>query len=158
MTEQLKYRAKLKARGLDTTGVTEAHARQMAATLGNHTLVIGEVVHDTLVTDAEGNQQVTLKLLQVEPVPEHMEDGVRDLMRSLYRQRPDVLGQAALAGTEAGPTPEDALKVLDTTFVERDDEGAPTGVWDGDQDAADAPEPAAEAVSNVAQFSGKAKA
>lgn len=122
MAEQRKFTAQIARKGLDATGVTEDHARQMAATLGGHTMLIVEARHNTMTTDAEGNQQVVLTLTGVEPVPAELEDKVRDLQRALYRQRPDVLGQAALEGTAEGTTPEQALGQLDPE------------VWDGNPD------------------------
>lgn len=124
MTEQLKYRARLKAKGMDTTGVTEDHARAMAAHLGGHTMLIVEVTHDSVTTDAEGNQQVTLRATGVEPVPAELEDKVREFQRALYRQRPEVLGQETLKGTADGPTPDAALGELEDAADE----------WSGDPD------------------------
>lgn len=125
MTEQLKYRARLKAKGMDTTGVTEDHARQMAAQLGAHTMLIVEVTHDSVTTDAEGNQQVTLRATGVEPVPAELEDKVREFQRALYRQRPEVLGQETLKGTADGPTPDQAMGELENA----------TDEWDGNPDS-----------------------
>jgi hypothetical protein len=136
MAEHHKHTAHIKRKGLDTTGVTEDHARNMASTLGSHTLMIVEARHDTVTTDAEGKQSAALVLTQVEPVPDTMEDAVRELMRALYRQRPDVMGQAALSGTADGPSPADALAQA-TAQIERDPDGSPSGIWDGNPDESD---------------------
>lgn len=134
MTDSLKYRAKINAKGLDTTGVTEDHARRMAATLGSHHVFVVEARAATVLTDEEGNQQVALVLTQVEPVPAKQEDAVREFLRALYRQRPEIAGQDVLKGTSDGPTVEDTASQL-AALVERDDNDEPTGIWDGDTSA-----------------------
>lgn len=133
MTDQLKYRAKINAKGLDTTGVTEDHARKMAAHLGSHHLFVVEARAATVLTDEEGNQQVALVLTQVEPVPDAQEDTVREFLRALYRQRPDQQGQAVLTGTMDGPSVADAAGAL-SAQVERGEDGEVEGVWDGSMD------------------------
>jgi hypothetical protein len=133
MTEQLKYRAKINAKGLDTTGVTEDHARKMAAHLGSHHLFVVEARAATVLTDEEGNQQVALVLTQVEPVPGAQEDTVREFLRALYRQRPDQQGQAVLRGTDDGLSVADAASAL-SAQVDRGEDGEVEGVWDGSTD------------------------
>lgn len=137
MTEPLKYAAKMAAKGLDTTGVTEDHARAMVSRLmsgsAGHYLFVVEGKAAKVITDSEGNQQVVLTLTQVEPVPYEQEETVREFMRALYRSRPDQQGQAVLRGTDDGPTVADAASGL-SAQVERDDDGAVTGVWDGSTD------------------------
>lgn len=134
MTESRKHTAHINRKGLDATGVTEDHARAMASHLGGHTMLIVEARHHAVLTDAEGKQSVVLVLTNVEPVPAHLEDRVRDFQRALYRQRPDQEGQAVLRGTADETSPDDAAAGLDAV-VERDAEGNVTGVWDGDMDA-----------------------
>lgn len=145
MAEKRKHTAHINRKGLDATGVTEDHARAMASNLGGHTMLIVEARHHAVLTDAEGKQAVVLVLTNVEPVPAHLEDRVREFQRALYRQRPDQQGQAVLKGTAEGPSADDAAAGLDAA-VERDDEGNVTGVWDGSTDAplAAVPDPADE--------------
>lgn len=137
MTEPLKYAAKMAAKGLDTTGVTEDHARAMVSRLmsgsAGHYLFVVEGKAAKVITDSEGNQQVVLTLTQVEPVPYEQEETVREFMRALYRSRPDQQGQAVLRGTDDGPTVADAAAGL-SAQVERDETGEVTGVWDGSMD------------------------
>lgn len=134
MAEKKKFTAHANRKGLDATGVTEDHARRMAATLGGHTMLVVEARHDAMTTDAEGNVSVALALTSVEPVPEDLEDVVRDFQRALYRRRPEVQGQEVLAGTDGtGLNADQAAQVLDSR-IERDDDGRVTGVWDGDTD------------------------
>lgn len=139
MTDPLKYTAKIAAKGLDTTGVTEDHARSLVVShlrggSGNHhSLYIVEGKTKRVITDDEGNQQVVLVLTQVEPVPHEQEDTVREFMRAIYRTRPEVEGQEVLKGTADGPTVADAAQGL-AAQVQRDDSGNVTGVWDGSMD------------------------
>lgn len=156
--EKLKYRAKINAKGLDTTGVTEEHARSMAANLGSHHLFVVEGRAVTVVTDEEGNQQVAVVLTQVELVPRAQEDVVREFIRALYRSRPEQRGQEALTGVLEGPTVTEAAAAL-SAQVERDEDGEPAGVWDGNPDAPlTAPEPdEAEKGGHVVNFSAPAK-
>ena len=132
-TEKMKHRARINAKGLDTTGVTEDHARAMASALGGHHLFIVEGRATSVVTDEEGNQQVAIVLTQVEPVPAQQEETVREFMRALYRQRPDQIGQETLRGTADGPSVADAAGAL-SAHVERDSDGEATGIWDGNLD------------------------
>lgn len=133
MTEARKYTAHINRKGLDATGVTEDHARSMAAKLGGSTMLIVEAKHLTVTTDAEGNVKLALALTGVEPVPAHLDERVREFQRALYRTRPDQEGQRALSGVADGTSPEDALGDV-TATIERDDTGAVTGVWDGNTD------------------------
>lgn len=84
-------------------------------------MFVVEAIHDTVVTDAEGKQQVTLRITAVEPVPSELEDKIREFQRALYRNRPDVLGQEVLKGTASiGPTPDAALDVAVDATAEWD--------------------------------------
>lgn len=139
MSEARKFNAKIKGKGTDTTGYTEDHARAAAASLGGHTLAIVDLRAHTKQIDEDGNETVMLAIDQLEPVPEHMEEQVRELMRALYRQRPEVMGQDVLKGTADGPSPDDALTQA-MSGIERDEEtGEPVGVWDGNPDSPASP-------------------
>lgn len=133
MAENRKYTAHINKKGLDSTGVTEEHASKMASALGGHTMLIVEARHVTVTTDAEGKQSVALALTNVEPVPAHLEDRVREFQRALYRQRPDQDGQQVLRGTADGPSVDDAAAGLDAA-LERDEDGNVVGIWDGNPD------------------------
>lgn len=126
----LKYTAKIKAKGLDNTGVTEAHARAMAARLGSTHLLIIEVEADTKVTDSDGDEQVTLKVISAEPVPADQENVTREFVRAIARQRRVADGQLELGEEETGA--EDAVKAaagaLEGTTANLND-------WDGNPDA-----------------------
>lgn len=131
----MQFTGKINAKKLAATGITEDHLSSMANRLGGATLAIVELHHDSKVIDENGDTEVRLLLTLCEPVPDAMEDTVRDLMRALYRTRPEVAGQAALTGVEDGQSPEDAAAAVDAN-IERDDEGEPVGVWSGDDDQA----------------------
>lgn len=133
MADTKKFTAKIRSKGLDSTGVTEELARNMAVSLGSHTLAIVDLAHATTTTDADGHTQVALVIDQCEPVPAHLEDRLREFQRALYRQRPEVMGQAALRGVDDGPTPDAALDGV-TATIERDDSNVITGIWDGNPD------------------------
>ena len=133
MAEQRKYTAHINRKGLDSTGVTEEHARRMASSLGSHTMLIVEAAHHAVLTDAEGKQSVVLRLSNVEPVPAHLEDRVREFQRALYRTRPEQEGQTVLTGSAEGPTVDEAAESIDAT-LERDADGNIIGVWDGNTD------------------------
>jgi hypothetical protein len=129
----VQFTGKINAKKLAATGITEDHLAGMANRLGGTTLAIVELHHENKTIDENGDTQVTLLINLCEPVPDHLDDTVRDLMRALYRTRPDVAGQAALTGTDDGPTPEDAGAAVGAQ-IERDDEGNPVGVWTGDDE------------------------
>lgn len=127
MPDPLTYTARIKAKGLDNTGVTEAHARAMSKRLGSHTLLIVEVEHDTLVSHVDGQRTVQLAIKTAEPVPAAQEDAVRRFMQALYRQRPEVEGQAVLAGTAGDEqSVEDAAAGITA---------ATEDIWDGDTES-----------------------
>jgi hypothetical protein len=154
MAEPMEYRARLKAKGLDGTGVTREHAKRMSRALGNHTILLIDAKHARLVTDDDGSHQVQLEAISVEPVPAEHEEAVRRVMRAIYLTRPDVAGQSVLQGTSDGETPADAISALGA-IVETDDAGEVTGVWDGDPDEPitaedDEPEAALDPLSGCA--------
>lgn len=132
-SEPHEYKARIKAKGADGTGITREHAKRMALHQGGHTLLIVEVEHDRLIREVDGSQQIQLAITSVEPVPEGQEDNVRRYMRALFMTRPEVAGQAVLQGTADEQTPEEALATLDAAVV-TDEDGTVEGVWDGDPD------------------------
>jgi hypothetical protein len=138
-SDKMKHRAKINAKGLDTTGVTEDHARHLAVSHEKgkpiHSLFIVEGKTAKVEIDDEGNRLLKINLTQVEPVPAAQEDTVREFMRALWRQRPEQQGQAVLDGTAGtGSSVEDTEAALGAQ-IERDADGKPIGIWDGDPDA-----------------------
>lgn len=136
MSDKRKFNAHINRKGLDATGITEDHVRAMGSRLGQSTMLIVEAKHLSVTTDAEGTVVLALALQSVEPVPAEHDEMVRQFQRGLYLSRPEQEGQAVLGGT-AGQNAEDlngAAAALGAA-VEKDENGAVTGIWDGDTDA-----------------------
>lgn len=135
MSDKRKFNAHINRKGLDATGITEDHIRGMGSRLGQSTMLIVEAKHLSVTTDAEGTVVLALALQSVEPVPAEHDEMVRQFQRGLYLSRPEQEGQAVLGGT-AGKNAEDlngAAAALGAA-VEKDENGAVTGIWDGDTD------------------------
>lgn len=80
--------AKIRSKGLDSTGVTEEIAAQMYNSLGRYTMAIVELKHEDHGKNAEGKRRVELIITQVEPATETtMEDHLRELTRTLEYNR-----------------------------------------------------------------------
>lgn len=129
------YLARIRAKGLDSTGVTEALAKQFYSTLGSHHLAVVEFRVEDRRETADGKHEVHLILTQVEPsTVGFLDDHLREITRALYRNRALADGQAPLPGTDDGRTLQDVVHAGEAAIV-RDDDGDPAGVWDGDTDA-----------------------
>lgn len=142
MSEPLDYSARLKAKGLDGTGVTEDVAKAMSRTLGKHTILIVEVKHDELVQKADGGRQVKLAATHVQVVTEAQEPVLRRLMAARHHETDPVAnGQGVLTGTGEQESSDDVTAELARHINE---DGT---VWDGSTDGPlDAPEPDPEPV------------
>lgn len=134
MADPIDYKARIKAKGTDGTGITREHAKRMANTQGSHTMLIVDVEHARLIIEEDGSKQIQLSITSAEVVPVEQEETVRSFQRAIYLQRPDVAGQAVLSGTSDGESPEDAAGGL-LAAVETDEDGQMTGMWNGDPDA-----------------------
>lgn len=134
MADPIDYKARIKAKGTDGTGITREHAKRMANTQGSHTMLIVDVEHARLIIEEDGSKQIQLSITSAEVVPAEQEETVRRFQRAIYLQRPDVAGQAVLSGTADGESPEDAAGGL-LAAVETDEAGEVTGMWNGDPDA-----------------------
>ena len=174
MAESLKFTAKLRAKGLDNTGFTEAHAKRAAGRLGSTQLLIIEVEADAKVTDAEGDEQVMLKVISAEPVPADQENAVREFVRAIARQRRVDDGQLEIGDDEPGAA-DAVTNAVAGLAAATDVVGEATGVvmgpspgcvlpeghdgdhdiWDGNPDAPVEGQGPADP-SNVVEFSGKA--
>lgn len=101
--------AKIRAKGLDSTGVTEEIAGQMYRSKGATYLAIVEVKVAELHEKSDGQRRVDLTLEMVEPVLDgNLEDHLRELTRVLYRNRAQDDGQMAIDESLA-PSVEDVL-------------------------------------------------
>jgi hypothetical protein len=102
--------AKVRAKGLDATGVTEDIANQMYAHKGKHYMAIVEVKVDERHDKAGGQRRVDLVIEQFEPaVDDDLEAHLRELTRTLYANRAHADGQAAIDDTLT-PSLTDAIK------------------------------------------------
>jgi hypothetical protein len=81
--------AKIRAKGLEATGVTEEIANQMFTQVGKHFMFICEAkVEEPHGPNAEGKRRVDLILTQVEPAMDQvLEDHLRELTRTVYQNR-----------------------------------------------------------------------
>lgn len=125
--------AKIRSKGLETTGVTEELANEMWSNVGRHYMAIVEVrVEEPHGPTADGKRRIDLVLTQVEPAQsDKLDDTLRELQRAMYRDRRAKDGET-LPGTEAagGMSLADAVghanAQIDTTSG---------GTWDGNTDA-----------------------
>ncbi|WP_224279093.1 hypothetical protein [Nocardioides lacusdianchii] len=104
MTDPADYTAKIRAKGLDATGVTEQLAGEMFRNKGRHYMAIVEVKVDETHEKADGARKVDLVLTLVEPATDSaLEEHLRELTRVGYLNRQQSDGQLAIdtsLGTE----------------------------------------------------------
>lgn len=82
------YIAKIRAKGLDSTGVTEEVARKMHANRGAYYMAIVELKVKRTDDDDDGQHGVDLILTQVEPATDtKLDDHLRELCRALHAAR-----------------------------------------------------------------------
>jgi hypothetical protein len=81
--------AKIRAKGLEATGVTEEIAGQMFSHVGRHYMAIVELeVVEPHGPNTEGKRRVDLVLHQVEPATDsHLDEHLRQLTRTLHANR-----------------------------------------------------------------------
>lgn len=101
--------AKIRAKGLDSTGVTEEIANQLYAHKGRHYMAIVEFKVEERHEKADGTRKVDLILTQVEPaVSDDMAEHLREISRTCYFNR-GTGDQPTLTGHEE-PTVEGVMK------------------------------------------------
>jgi hypothetical protein len=173
MAEKRKYNSGMNAKGLENS-VSEDQARHMATHQGHTYVFIVEAHSGPKVVGEDGSEKVSLIPDLVELVPAEHEARVRTFMRALYLTRPDQFGQAAFEEATPGERDVDAAAGGLDALVEKDDSGAPIGIWDGSEDTAECPAPDCNLASghdgdhqsenkaddggSVVEFSGKGKA
>lgn len=82
------YTAKIRAKGLDTTGVTETIAKAMYSNLGTYTMAIVEIRAEKRTDDSDGAHGVELVLTQVEPSTDpRLDEHLRGLTQALHTNR-----------------------------------------------------------------------
>lgn len=80
--------AKIRAKGLDATGVTEDIATDMYTHKGRHYMAIVELKVEERHEKADGTKKVDLVLTQVEPaMDDDLAEHLRELTRTLYYNR-----------------------------------------------------------------------
>jgi hypothetical protein len=92
--------AKIRAKGLDATGVTEEIASTLYANKGKRVMAIVELHAVERHEKADGTRRVDLVLEQVEPATDNsLSEHLRELTRTLYQNRAQADGQQALDDT-----------------------------------------------------------
>lgn len=141
--------AKVRAKGLAATGVTEDLAAQMFNTKGSRYLAIVELKVDEVHEKSDGDRRVDLVIAELEPVVDGdlngaLDEHVRTIWKALYENRmragtgPD--DQLPL-DPDDGPAPKVAdIIAQGDAFVEKDEAGDPVGIWNGDTDEQAAPD------------------
>lgn len=97
MTDPSDYSAKIRAKGLDATGVTEQLAGEMYRNKSRHYMAIVELKVDETHEKADGTRKVDLVLTLVEPATDTaLEEHLRELTRVGYLNRQQSDGQLAI--------------------------------------------------------------
>lgn len=143
--------AGIRAKGLDTTGVTEQLAAKMYNNVGGHYLAIVDLRVAFHGEDDDGNRKVTLVIDQIEPVIDGKLNGalvehVRQINAALHRNRmlAENGPQLPIDGQDVEPTVEQVLAaragligtddkgepILLEDDPDEDDETPPAGDWD----------------------------
>jgi hypothetical protein len=92
--------AKVRAKGLDATGVTEEIASTLYANKGKRIMAIVELHAVERHEKADGTRRVDLVLEQVEPATDdNVAEHLRELTRGLYAARAQADGQQAIDDT-----------------------------------------------------------
>lgn len=120
------YTAKIRAKGLDATGVTEELAQQMYNTLGKSTLAIVELKHSRQIHDADGDRAVELVLTLVEPSTNpDLDAHLRELTRTMHQNRVLQSRDDQLqieTGEDLEPKVEDVIRAGQHHIAQTDDE------------------------------------
>lgn len=130
MAEKRKFNAGLNAKGLEDS-VSEDQARHMAHHQGHTYTFIVQAHSGPKVVAEDGSEKASLIADLVELVPAEHEERVRRFHRALYLTRPEQFGQAAFEEATPGERDVDAAAGDLDAIVEKDESGAPIGIWDG---------------------------
>lgn len=80
--------AKIRAKGLNATGVTEDIITKLADAEGGHMVAVVELKVDEVHKKVDGDRRVDLVITQCEPAPDQQTiDHLRNLQRSFYYER-----------------------------------------------------------------------
>lgn len=141
--------AKIRAKGLDATGVTEEIADEMYAHKGKHYMAIVELNVDETHDRADGKRKVDLVFTQVEPaLDDRLDEHLRELTRTLHYNRklhsPDEQLQIDTLD-DVEPTVEGVVAAGQHFIAAHDDE-LPDPEDEPDDDQLEPEEPAAAEV------------
>lgn len=130
--------ARVRAKGLDATGVTEALAERLwgrahGGQPGEYLVALVELqAVEPHGPSVDGKKRIDLVLTIVEPAMDKAtEDTVRELMRAMVSQRRIEEGEIPLDGTTLDL---ETARTGAIARIERDEDGRPVGVWNGDPD------------------------
>lgn len=80
--------AKIRAKGLNATGITEDIVTRLADANGGHLVAVIELKVDEIHNKVDGDRRVDLVITQCEPAPDqNTVDHLRNLQRSFYYER-----------------------------------------------------------------------
>lgn len=133
MAEKRDWNAKLNSKGLDKS-VNEEQAKFMCLHQGSTHVFIVQAHAGPKTVNEDGSEVVNLIPDLVELVPEAHAERIRTFQRALYLERPEQFGQEAFDGAAQGEPDSATAGAAVDAVIERDDTGAPTGIWSGDTD------------------------
>jgi len=134
--------AKIRAKGLSATGMTEDLATKLYHQPGGRIMAIVELKVDETHEKADGDQKVDFVITELEPVVDgqlngQVDEAVRRIHRALYMNRQLAEGGDAQLDLENDePTVPEVLAAA-AALVETDEAGEVTGLWDGDTEDGD---------------------
>lgn len=142
------FTAKIRAKGLDGTGVDENLVREMFTTKGKHYMAIVELKVDETHEKVDGQRRVDLVITQVEPATsKDLDDHLRNITRTTYQNRALKSEDAQLqieTAEDLEPTVEQVIAAGQQHIAETDDELDLDEDGDGDDGAADQADEATE--------------
>jgi hypothetical protein len=119
------FTAKIRAKGLDGTGVDENLAREMFTAKGKHYMAIVELKVDEIHEKVDGQRRVDLVITQVEPATsKDLDDHLRNITRTTYQNRALKSEDAQLqieTAEDLEPTVEQVIAAGQQHIAETDD-------------------------------------
>lgn len=139
--------AKIRAKGLSATGVTEDLAAQMFNSKGSRYMAIVELKVDEVHEKSDGDRRVDLVIAELEPVVDgdlngQLDEHVRDIWKALYenRLRTSPAGDDQLPlDPDDGPAPAvaDIIQQGQPFIVDEDEDDLDDTEDDADEDTDD---------------------
>lgn len=126
MTDKNDYTARIRAKGLDNTGVTEDIAKSMFNSLGRSTLAIVELEHKRKIDDDDTGRTVELVIRMIEPsTSETLDTHLRELTKTMHQNRVLTADDQQLqieTAEDLEPTIEGVIAAGQAHIAETDDE------------------------------------